>query len=204
MDATLFIVSAPSGAGKTSLVKSLVEVHSDLVVSVSHTTRPKRVTEIEGSNYYFVSDVVFQQMIERSEFLEHAHVFNHWYGTSRAWAEQTLAQGIDVILEIDWQGARQVRLAYPQVVGIFILPPSLQVLKMRLETRGLDEVQEIDRRMREAQSEIEHYIDYDYVVVNDNFEMAAADLGAIIKAERLKRRRHNSQNGEIISQLLNK
>jgi guanylate kinase len=178
---TLYIVSAPSGAGKTSLVRALLESTADnLVLSVSHTTRAPRPGEVDGRDYHFVAVETFRHMIEENAFLEHAQVFDHYYGTARAGIDTQLAQGRDVILEIDWQGARQVRRALPQSIGIFILPPSRATLEERLRARGQDDDAVIARRMRDAMSEISHYGEYDYLVINDVFHTARDELATIL------------------------
>ncbi|MGH8480770.1 MAG: guanylate kinase [Gammaproteobacteria bacterium] len=181
----LYIVSAPSGAGKTSLVKTLVATHPDIALSVSHTTRPMRAGERNGGDYHFVELPAFEAMAENAAFLEHARVFDHRYGTSKEWVAARLMKGMDVILEIDWQGARQVRAAQRDCTGIFILPPSCEVLEERLRRRGGDREEIIRRRMRDAVAEISHYAEYDYLVVNDEFDRALADLEAILRADRL-------------------
>ncbi|MEX0729588.1 MAG: guanylate kinase [Aquisalimonadaceae bacterium] len=186
MIGTLYIVSAPSGAGKTSLVDSLLEVATGLVVSVSHTTRPQRPGERDGEHYHFVSDATFQEMADTGGFLEHARVFDNRYGTAREPVLDQLRQGVDVILEIDWQGARQVREAMPEAVSIFILPPSLLALEERLRARGQDSDAVIARRMRDAVNEMSHYQEYDYLVVNDDFREARNDLHAIVRSRRLR------------------
>lgn len=180
---TLFILSAPSGAGKTTLAKALVDAVPGLVISVSHTTRPKRPGERDGVDYIFVSESEFLASVEAGEFLEHAQVFDNRYGTSREAVERLLQQGKDVILDIDWQGARTVKIAMPQAKGIFILPPSREALAKRLAGRGQDSKEVIERRMRAAVSEMEHYKEFDYQVVNDDFAAALADLKAIIGGE---------------------
>jgi guanylate kinase len=186
---TLFVVSAPSGAGKTSLVRAMLERDPLLTVSVSHTTRPRRSGEADGVNYHFVDRERFETMLASGAFLEHAEVFGNLYGTSAAWVEGTLEQGRDVILEIDWQGAAQIRSRLPETVSIFVLPPSLAVLEQRLRGRGQDEDAVIRRRLAEARAEMAHHVDYDYLVVNDDFQTAAADLLAIARAVRLVRPR---------------
>ena len=163
---TLYIVSAPSGAGKTSLVKALTDADSNVLVSVSHTTRDMRPGEEDGVNYNFVSVDDFKALIAQDAFLEHAEVFGNFYGTSRLWLEEQLSQGIDIILEIDWQGARQVRDLMPEAVGIFILPPSRAALQQRLDNRGQDSAEIIAGRMAEAVSEMSHFDEYDYVIVD--------------------------------------
>ncbi len=183
---TLYIVAAPSGAGKTSLVKALVEQVPGVEVSISYTTRPPRPGERNGVNYHFVDRRLFQQMVDRGEFLEHAEVFGNFYGTARTNILERLDAGIDVILEIDWQGARQVRMALPESVGIFIIPPSRQALEQRLRNRGQDAEEVIARRMREATDEMSHYQEFDYLLVNDEFERALKDLCSIVIARRLR------------------
>lgn len=182
----LYIIAAPSGAGKTSLVSALLEAVDDLQVSISHTTRPKRPAETDGTNYFFVDDATFEGMIKEDAFFEHAKVFGHHYGTSKKWVREALDQGVDVILEIDWQGAQQMRKLMPEAIGIFILPPSMEVLKTRLTDRAADDPVVIDARMEEAHQEISHYDEFDYLVVNDSFEQALDDLRAIILSQRLK------------------
>lgn len=185
---TLFILSAPSGAGKTTLAKALADALPDVAISVSHTTRPKRPGERDGIDYIFVSDAEFLASVEAGEFLEHAQVFGNRYGTSRGAIERLLQQGKDVILDIDWQGARAVKKAMPQAKSIFILPPSRDALAQRLAGRGQDSTAVIQQRMRAAISEMEHYKEFDYQVVNDDFAAALADLKAIIagKPERVR------------------
>ena len=198
---TLFIISAPSGAGKTSLVRSLVESIPDLQVSISHTTRPPRPHEKHGVDYYFVSEDEFQAILEQSRFLEHASVFDHRYGTLRAWVEKRLADGTDIILEIDWQGAQQARAAMKDAVNIFILPPSLAALEQRLKGRGDDE-RNIRRRLQDAVSEIGHYREYDYLVVNDDFDRTLEQLAAIILATRYNYGRQPAYYEELLRKLL--
>ncbi len=182
---TLYTVSAPSGAGKTSLVNALVERDSSLRVSVSHTTRPMRPGEEDGVNYHFVSEDKFRAMLERAEFLEHAQVFGNLYGTSQSWVEQQLAAGTDVILEIDWQGAQQVKHLMPGTRAIFILPPSRATLEQRLTARGQDNSEIIAARMAEAVKELSHYVESDYLVVNSDFDQALEELRAIVLSHRL-------------------
>jgi guanylate kinase len=183
---TLYIVAAPSGAGKTSLVRALVSGTPDVVVSVSHTTRACRPGERDGVDYHFVSEDTFQQMVQEGAFLEHASVYDRHYGTSRQWVLEKLTQGLDVVLEIDWQGARQVRDQLVDSVGIFILPPSRETLEMRLRNRNQDSAETIARRMREAENEMTHYDEFDYLVVNDVFEQALKELRAVLLARRLR------------------
>lgn len=183
---SLFIFSAASGAGKTSLVKALLQSISDIGVSVSHTTRAARPGEVDGTDYHFTDVKTFQEMAAQGAFLEHAQVFDNYYGTSQAYVEQSLAQGRDVILEIDWQGAQQVRKLIPGSVGVFILPPSRAELESRLRGRGQDSDEIIERRMRDAVKEMSHYGEYDYLLVNDDFDTALNELRAIVVAQRLR------------------
>jgi len=182
---TLFIVSAPSGAGKTSLLKAMVETEDRVRVSISHTTRPKRPGEVDGVDYHFVDSGRFSEMVAAGAFLEHAEVFGNYYGTSEAGIREQLKNGDDVILEIDWQGAQQVRERLPETVSVFILPPTPQALRQRLSSRGQDSHEVIERRLAEAREEMSHYGEYDYIVVNDLFEQALGELRAIITARRL-------------------
>jgi guanylate kinase len=183
---TLFIVSAPSGAGKTSLVQALVAATSDLVVSVSHTTRARRPGEQDGVNYHFVDAARFEAMIAAGDFLEHAQVFGNRYGTARETVEKELTAGRDVVLEIDWQGAQQVRTLVPAAQSIFVLPPSRAELEQRLRNRGTDSEATIRARMDEAVAEMSHYGEYDYLVINDDFQRAVGDLQAVVRACRLR------------------
>nr|WP_010132102.1 guanylate kinase [Microbulbifer agarilyticus] len=201
---TLYTVSAPSGAGKTSLVKALIEADTQVTVSVSHTTRPMRPGEIDGINYHFVDHDGFASMLQENAFLEHAQVFENFYGTSKAWVEETLASGRDVILEIDWQGAQQVRKLMPQTVGIFILPPSQQALHERLTGRGQDDQAVIDKRMAQAIDEMSHYVETDYLVINDDFTTALNELRAIMVAERQRLARQQEQHAGLLQSLLRK
>lgn len=183
--ATLFIVTAPSGAGKTSLVQALVESTDALCVSVSHTTRAPREAEVGGVNYNFVSQEQFFAMREAQEFFESAEVYGNFYGTSKTWVNEQLDAGTDVILEIDWQGARQVREQHPEACSIFILPPSLKALTERLTGRGQDDADTIARRMQQAVAEISHVEEADYIVVNDDFDKALSELRGLVLAQRL-------------------
>lgn len=199
---TLFTVSAPSGAGKTSLVSALVASMADVQVSVSHTTRAIRPGEQEGVNYHFVSQETFASMLAESEFLEHAQVFTNYYGTSKHWVAQALASGVDVILEIDWQGAAQVRRLMPEAVSVFILPPSRDTLRQRLCGRGQDSEAVIEARMAEARNEISHYVECQYLIVNDRFEQALAEFQALVHAERLKLSRQAQKHQSLLASLL--
>ncbi|MDO6514865.1 MULTISPECIES: guanylate kinase [unclassified Neptuniibacter] len=199
---TLYVVSAPSGAGKTSLVKAMLEQDSEIVVSVSHTTRDMRPGEVDGVDYNFVSMTQFNQMIEDADFLEFAEVFTNKYGTSQRWVETQLAQGKDVILEIDWQGAQQIRRLMPDCLSIFILPPSREVLEQRLKGRGTDSEEVIGLRMSEAASEMSHYPEYDYLVINDDFETALKELHGIFLSQRMKIERQKDHCHDLLVSLL--
>jgi guanylate kinase len=199
---TLYIISAPSGAGKTSLVKAMLEVTPKLTVSISHTTRAPRPGETDGVEYHFIDVETFRSMIQDNAFLEHAQVFDNFYGTSRSAALDLLKLGIDVILEIDWQGARQVRTMIPGAVSIFILPPSRQALEERLRARGQDSSEVIERRMQDAISEISHYAEFDYLVINNDFELALDELRAIITARRLRTTVQQANQRTMLTALL--
>ena len=183
----LFLVSAPSGAGKTSIVNAVLAADAKLVVAVSHTTRPARGGEVDGKNYHFISDERFSQMIDSAEFLEHANVFGNRYGTSKAEVANKREQGQDVILEIDWQGAQQVRQVMPQATGIFILPPSIEALGERLTSRGEDTQESIAKRLSEAKLDMSQAQHFDYLVVNQDFDTAIQDFVAIVRAARLQK-----------------
>jgi guanylate kinase len=198
----LYTVSAPSGAGKTSLVKALVERTPGIRVSVSHTTRAMRPGEVDGVNYHFVDQDKFMAMVNASAFLEHARVFNNFYGTSQQWVEDTLAQGGDVILEIDWQGAQQVRRLVKGTVSVFIAPPSLETLRTRLTGRGQDSPDVIASRMQAAVAEMSHYPEADYLIVNDDFEVALLDLQSIVRAARLALQRQQQLHADLLRELL--
>jgi guanylate kinase len=199
----LYTVSAPSGAGKTSLVTALIEADPQIQVSVSHTTRPKRPGEVDGVNYHFVSHEEFKAMQDATAFLEQAEVFGNHYGTSTQWVEETLQQGKDVILEIDWQGAEQVKKLKPEAIGIFILPPSRETLKDRLTNRGQDDEEIIARRMQEAVNEMSHYPQSDYLIINDQFDVALNELQTVISSGRLllavQCQRHQALLQELLS-----
>lgn len=186
---TLFIVSAPSGAGKSSLIDALLKrfnLDDKLRLSVSHTTRDPRPGEIDHVSYHFITNEEFEKLIERNAFYEYAHVFDHYYGTSREIVEQWLNEGKDVLLDIDWQGARQIRRQTPDAKGIFIVPPSLEELNRRLVTRATDAPEVIEKRMSKAISEISHYNEYDYVIVNDDFDESLLNMRSIILSNRQK------------------
>jgi len=200
---TLFTVSAPSGAGKTSLVNALVERCQGVRVSVSHTTRPIRPGEKDGVNYHFVAESEFLAMLERAEFLEHARVFGNLYGTSGVWVERQLERGNDIILEIDWQGAQQVKRLVPLSKSIFILPPSREALLQRLKRRGQDDEDTIESRMNAAVEEMSHYVEGDYLVVNKDFDQALADMEAIVLSQRLVCARQQERLSELLQDLLN-
>src|SRR6218665_1279463 len=194
---TLYIISAPSGAGKSSLVKALTDADQEIRVSVSHTTRAMRPGEVNGVNYHFVERSEFVKMIEHGDFLERAEVFGNLYGTSQSHLQQTLDEGHDLILEIDWQGAEQVRKLMPQARSIFILPPSLQALHQRLTNRGQDSDEIIEGRMREAVNEMNHYVEYDYIVINDDFATALEDLKAIFRANLLSQEHQQQRYSDL-------
>ena len=199
---TLYTVSAPSGAGKTSLVNALIERCGGLQVSVSHTTRPMRPAEKEGVNYHFVSENVFVDMLDRAEFLEHAQVFGNLYGTSSVWLEEQLERGLDVILEIDWQGARQVKQLLPETQSIFILPPSRQALQQRLSLRGQDDPSIIEGRMNAAVAEMSRYVESDFLVVNKDFDQALDELQSIVASQRLRTARQQKILSGMLQNLL--
>ena len=201
----LYILSAPSGAGKSSLISALLQQDENkrMMVSVSHTTRQPRQGEVEGVHYYFVSVEEFERFIDEGIFLEYAKVFGgNYYGTSLPAIEANLAKGIDVFLDIDWQGAQQIRAKVPDVKSIFILPPSLPELERRLIGRGQDSAKVIADRMSKAVSEISHYTEYDYIIVNDNFTQALTDLKSILRAEKLTLTYQYKQNQRLINELL--
>ena len=200
---TLYIISAPSGAGKSSLLRALLESMSgELALSVSHTTRQPRPGEVDGVDYHFVDDVVFAAMVSQGDFLEHAQVFDNRYGTSRQAVADQLATGVDVILEIDWQGARLVRELLPGAVSIFILPPSMEALQQRLQDRGQDDAEVIARRMRDAVSEMSHYDEYDYLVINDVFQTALDELAAIMRCGQLRLAPQGRRHAALLADLL--
>lgn len=201
MSGNLFIISAPSGAGKTSLVKALVDAEPDIRVSISHTTRPQRPGEENGVNYHFVSQASFQTLLAAGDFLEQAEVFGNFYGTSQAWVENALKSGTDVILEIDFQGAAQIRNKL-DTITIFIVPPSLEALRERLQGRGQDDESVIKTRLDKAQAEISHYGEYDYLVVNDQFDVALEEIRSIIKSQRCKTTNQSDKQKNLLTDLL--
>ncbi|PKH02219.1 guanylate kinase [Psychromonas sp. MB-3u-54] len=201
---TLYIVSAPSGAGKSSLINAFLSEKRDwqAQVSISHTTRPARAGEVEGEHYYFVSTDTFKKLIAENAFFEWAEVFGNYYGTSRLAIEEALAKGIDVLLDIDWQGARQVRKMMPDAKGIFILPPSRKELEARLNKRGQDSKEIITKRMDQAQAEMSHYDEYDYLIINDDFNSASKELAAIMTARRNEQAKQAIKHQITIKELL--
>lgn len=202
MTGNLYIVSAPSGAGKSSLVRALLEGDPQLRLSVSYTTRAPRPGEEDGVHYHFVTREVFLEMLGQGVFLESAEVYGNHYGTSQPWIEAQLAQGHDVLLEIDWQGAAQVRRILPAAVGIYILPPSLEELERRLRDRGQDSAEVIARRMASAREDMTHALEYDYLVVNERFDLALADLRAIVRARRLSVSRQQVELADLLHRLI--
>lgn len=198
----LYTVSAPSGAGKTSLVSAMVGATASVCVSISHTTRPIRPGEHNGVNYHFTDHEQFKAMIEKQAFLEYAQVFGNFYGTSKQWVNDTLMQGQDVILEIDWQGARQVKQLMPEALSIFILPPSKAALRQRLTSRGQDDETVIAQRMAQAENEMSHYGEADYLIINDDFAKALGDLKAILTAAHLRREAQQRSNQALLDALL--
>jgi guanylate kinase len=198
----LYIVAAPSGGGKTSLVNRLIQSMPGIELSVSHTTRLPRPKESDGQDYFFIQKSEFENMIVEHAFLEYAKVFDNYYGTSKKQIESRLAAGIDVVLDIDWQGAQQIRTLMPNVISIFLLPPSLHVLRERLENRQQDNQAVIDKRMKQAQDELEHYHEFDYLIVNEEFDLALNQLKSIVTAERLKRDRQVVKQRKLLSFLL--
>ena len=198
----LLVISAPSGAGKTSLVKALLARDESLSVSVSHTTRPARPGEVDGVNYHFIAREQFEAMITNGEFVEHADVFGNLYGTARSSLEDGQATGKDVVLEIDWQGAAQVRTSFPSAISLFILPPSRTTLLERLNSRGEDSAEVIAQRTALAQTELAQYPDFDYLLVNDDFDVAVSELHAVVTAERLKAPIARPRHAELLADLL--
>lgn len=202
----LFILAAPSGAGKSSLIKALLErpqyENAPMQVSISHTTRTPREGEVDAMHYYFVSKAEFEQLIKEDTFFEWAEVFGNYYGTSRPVIEETLACGIDVFLDIDWQGAQQVKEQLPETTTIFIAPPSIQALKERLDNRAQDSAETIQKRMNKARNEISHYHEFDYVIINEDFEVALSQLQSIVDTKRLKTQKQAQRHAELFENLL--
>jgi len=200
---TLYIISAPSGAGKSSLLRALLEtMDGSLALSVSHTTRSPRRGEVDGKDYHFVDVATFREMVDRNAFFEHAQVFDNFYGTSKQGVTRQLQAGLDVILEIDWQGARLIRELIPAAVTIFILPPSREALQQRLQDRGQDDATVIARRMRDAVSEMSHFDEYDYLVINDVFQVALDELAAILSSRRLRLPVQQQRHAGLLAALL--
>ena len=202
MTAQLFILSAPSGAGKTSMVREACKRVDNLMVSVSHTTRPKRPKDRDGVDYHFVDETAFHEMIAQAEFLEHAKVFDNFYGTSQKSVEDSLHSGSDVLLEIDWQGADQVRRLMPQACSIYIFPPSREILEKRLRDRASDSQSVIDRRISDAVTDMRHFSNYDYLIINDDFEQAVTELCSVVLAQRLTVTRQADEQAQLLSALL--
>ena len=202
MNGQLYVISAPSGAGKTSLVSALVSASPEISVCISHTTRAKRPGELNGVNYHFVDQTEFDRMVSADEFLENAHVFDHSYGTSYTAVDALLKTGVDVVLEIDWQGARQIREHRSDCLSIFILPPSHDELEQRLKRRGEDDDTIVQRRMRDAVAEMSHYKDFDFIVVNDDFHTALVDIQSIVRAKRLRSDVQQLEIADLLKDLL--
>jgi guanylate kinase len=199
---TLYIIAAPSGGGKTSLVRNLVETLEGIEVSISHTTRAMRPGERCGVDYFFISEDEYMDMVEHDSFIEHAKVFDYLYGTSKVQINARLEQGIDIVLDIDWQGAQQIKHLFKDSVSVFIVPPSLEVLRQRLMKRGQDKEEIITERMHKAQDELAHYPEFDYLIVNDSFEHAAMELQAIVIANRLRMDRQVKKQSKLLSFLM--
>lgn len=202
MSGNVFVVSAPSGAGKTSLVWALLEADPRVRLSVSYTTRPPRPGEVDGVHYHFVSVEQFMEMLNRGDFLESAQVYGNYYGTSQRWIEEQLAAGTDILLEIDWQGAAQIRRLMPRAVSIFILPPSLEALRARLQGRGQDTEEVIERRLAAAREDMSHVGEFDYVIINDDFSTASQDLQAVVRAQRLRVEGQLARHASLLKELL--
>ena len=197
----LFIISAPSGAGKTSLVRALLQSDLNLSLSISHTTRPPRTGEINGCDYHFVAVETFKQMLLKGEFIESAEVYGNFYGTSQQWINQAIASGQDILLEIDCQGARQIQQIFPQAVSVFILPPSADTLAARLKSRAQDDAGVIQKRLAAAREEISHIAEFDNIIINNQLDEALSDLICVIKAERLKKERQIAKHRKLINEL---
>jgi len=201
MRANLYVVAAPSGGGKTSLINALLEKDDRVSLSISYTTRTSRPGEKDGVHYHYVDDPTFIDLIGKNAFLEHAEVFGHRYGTGRDAVEEKLRAGFDVLLDIDWQGARQVRKSFPFCCTIFILPPSLEALRNRLSRRGQDSEEVIEVRMREARAEISHSREFDYLIINDDFDQALADLQSIVRHRKLHRPEQKEHYDDLLAEL---
>ena len=196
----VFVIVAPSGAGKTSLVDALLKREPNIRLSISYTTRAPREGEADGREYHFISKPEFERMIAAGDFLEYATVYENYYGTSKQWISDQIAGDHDVLLEIDWQGAAQVRRIFPSVVGIFILPPSIEELRRRLQSRGKDTTEAIERRMASAREEISHVLEFEYIIVNERFEAALDDLIAIVRATRMSRVQQSHRHSKLIAE----
>ncbi len=201
-EANLIVIAAPSGAGKTSLVRALLQKISEIKISVSFTTRPPRPGDVEGVDYCFLTKEEFLQKVEHGDFLEYAEVYGHYYGTSRSWVLEQLEAGTDVVLEIDWQGAQQIHKLMPHALSIFIVPPLIETLEQRLVQRQQDDKEVIERRLDLARSEIAHYLEFNYLVVNDSFEHALTDLTRIIQAGRLRSQNQTIRHAKLLGGLL--
>ncbi len=201
MSGSLFVISAPSGAGKTSLVQALLNINPQISLSVSYTTRAPRAGEVDGQAYHFVSREQFLEMAARGEFLESAEVYGNLYGTSQRWIGEETAKGRDVLLEIDWQGAQQVRKLFPHCITIFILPPSLEALEQRLNGRGKDSAEVIAKRLAAVREDVSHVAEFDYVIINDNLNEALRELNAVVLAARLRGSRQLARHQQLINQL---
>ena len=199
MNGCLYVIVAPSGAGKSSLVGALLEREPDVGVSISYTTRPPRPGEVSGREYFFVDVDEFTAMAARGEFLEHAEVYGNFYGTSKHWIEKTRATGSDVLLEIDWQGARSVKALFPDMSFIYILPPSIEVLRKRLVKRGKDSKEVIERRLAEAREDLKHVHEADYVIINEDFSVALLDLQSVVRALRVTAARQLKRHADLVS-----
>ena len=197
----LYVISAPSGTGKTTLVKSVVDTLAHVTVSISHTTRAKRQGEMNGINYHFVDEAEFQHLIQSKDFLEYATIFHHHYGTSRRWVMETLAAGKDVILEIDWQGYEQIKKLFPHTIGIFILPPSLHALKERLMKREQNRPEIVAERLKDVNDTLSHLTEYHYIIINDDFQEASKELQIIITAGQLLQERQVERHPKLIAEL---
>ncbi|MFA5826219.1 MAG: guanylate kinase [Gallionellaceae bacterium] len=201
MSGNLFIVSAPSGAGKTSLVTALLNINKQIDLSVSYTTRAPRPGETNGVDYHFVTREQFTEMAKRGDFLESAEVYGNYYGTSQSWISQENGKGKDILLEIDWQGAAQVRSKFPDSIGIFILPPSFEALESRLHGRKQDSAEIISKRLQAAREDISHVAEFDYVIINDQLDVALHQLNAVVVAAGLRRNRQLTRQANLINQL---